>query len=145
MLKRGPEPNMFNDALSIVLRQRGYKFREIGSVLGVSKERAWAIYQRAEQSDFVPKKEVAKQYVLATPSLKMQIKARDGFTCQECGLVDETGALLDVDHKDCDRKNNDWSNLWSLCPNCHRLKTLQDWKTHKWGRGKVIHTPSVFS
>jgi len=31
---------------------------------------------------------------------------------------------LDVDHIDGNKKNNDISNLMTLCANCHRYKTL---------------------
>ncbi|OYW72998.1 MAG: hypothetical protein B7Z37_23290, partial [Verrucomicrobia bacterium 12-59-8] len=30
---------------------------------------------------------------------------------------------LEVDHIDGNHKNNDPSNLWTLCANCHREKT----------------------
>jgi len=33
---------------------------------------------------------------------------------------------MDVDHRDGDNRNNDLSNLWTLCPNCHRKKTIED-------------------
>ncbi len=31
--------------------------------------------------------------------------------------------MLEIDHKDGDRDNNDLSNLWTLCANCHAFKT----------------------
>jgi 5-methylcytosine-specific restriction endonuclease McrA len=51
-------------------------------------------------------------------------------TCSICGFVPEDLCQLDVDHIDGNRKNNDESNLQTLCANCHRLKTKQnkDWK-----------------
>jgi hypothetical protein len=43
--------------------------------------------------------------------------------CEFCGFVAEHACQLDVDHKDGNKKNNDISNLQTLCANCHRLKT----------------------
>jgi|SRR5208282_919201 len=39
----------------------------------------------------------------------------------ECVIVDV--CQLDVDHKDGDHENDSPENLWTLCANCHRLKT----------------------
>lgn len=43
--------------------------------------------------------------------------------CERCGFVPEHRCQLDVDHIDGNNKNNDLSNLQTLCANCHRLKT----------------------
>jgi hypothetical protein len=48
--------------------------------------------------------------------LKLQIKERDDFTCQVCGLSDVT---LQVHHIDWNKNNNDPGNLITLCPSCH--------------------------
>lgn len=50
--------------------------------------------------------------------------------CERCGFVAEVPQQIEVDHKDCNKRNNDRNNLWSLCANCHRLKTHanQEWK-----------------
>ena len=45
-------------------------------------------------------------------------------SCGECGFKPVHMVQLDVDHIDGNRKNNDLSNLQTLCANCHRLKTL---------------------
>jgi len=54
-------------------------------------------------------------------------------TCEECGFVPTHSCQLDVDHIDGNKKNNDPSNLKTLCANCHRLKTHlnEDWKQKK--------------
>ena len=51
-------------------------------------------------------------------------------TCERCGFIPEHPSQLDVDHIDGNHKNNDFSNLQTLCANCHRLKTFQskDWE-----------------
>ena len=43
--------------------------------------------------------------------------------CEFCGFLAKHACQLDVDHKDGNKKNNDISNLQTLCANCHRLKT----------------------
>ena len=47
-----------------------------------------------------------------------------GTSCECCGFTPEHPAQLDIDHRDGDHKNDDPSNLQTLCANCHRLKTL---------------------
>jgi hypothetical protein len=43
--------------------------------------------------------------------------------CEHCGFVALHSVQLDVDHIDGDSRNDDPSNLQTLCANCHRLKT----------------------
>lgn len=43
--------------------------------------------------------------------------------CESCGFVAEWLGQLDVDHVDGNHHNDDFSNLQTLCVNCHRLKT----------------------
>ena len=43
--------------------------------------------------------------------------------CERCGFVAEHSVQLDVDHIDGNHKNNEITNLQTLCSNCHRLKT----------------------
>lgn len=43
--------------------------------------------------------------------------------CNHCGFTSEHKIQFDVDHIDGNHKNNDPSNLQTLCANCHRLKT----------------------
>ncbi len=43
--------------------------------------------------------------------------------CESCGFIPEHKCQLDVDHIDGNHKNDDISNLQTLCANCHRLKT----------------------
>lgn len=44
--------------------------------------------------------------------------------CVMCGFTSEYPCQFDVDHIDGNHKNNEVSNLQTLCANCHRLKTL---------------------
>ena len=50
--------------------------------------------------------------------------------CERCGFIPEHSCQLDVDHIDGNNKNNEVSNLQTLCANCHRIKTYQnrDWE-----------------
>jgi len=43
--------------------------------------------------------------------------------CEFCGFKALHAVQLDVDHIDGNHKNNNESNLMTLCANCHRLKT----------------------
>lgn len=50
-----------------------------------------------------------------------------GCMCQKCGYSDDD-RMLDVHHKDGNRRNNRISNLEVLCVWCHALETRKDWK-----------------
>jgi len=43
------------------------------------------------------------------------------MTCEKCGWTVPNPVLMDCHHKDFDKKNNDPSNIQSLCAVCHRI------------------------
>lgn len=52
--------------------------------------------------------------------LKEKIRKRDKYICQECGSQQNTlSRRLDIHHIDYDKKNNNPSNLISLCNSCN--------------------------
>lgn len=61
---------------------------------------------------------------------KRQAKIRDNYTCQVCGLRDVE--IMEVDHVNPQvlfpELKASIENLMTLCPNCHRRKTLRDRK-----------------
>lgn len=58
-----------------------------------------------------------------TRTFKEQIRYRDGYKCQICGVPEaECGRKLDVHHIDYDKENLSLNNLISLCKSCH-MKT----------------------
>lgn len=66
-----------------------------------------------------------------------------GRKCNACGLKSSIKGFFDIDHiipvgRDKNKrliKNDNMKNLQILCPNCHRLKTIEDKKKYKWGKG----------
>lgn len=53
-------------------------------------------------------------------TFKEQIRFRDGYKCQLCGMPEvENGRKLDVHHKNYDKKDIRIENLISLCRKCH--------------------------
>src|SRR3990167_8832875 len=58
---------------------------------------------------------------------KRKTLLRDDFTCKRCGLRNEL--IMDVDHILPRRRFPELAykldNLMTLCPNCHRIKTLE--------------------
>lgn len=55
-----------------------------------------------------------------TNLMKEQIRERDNYTCQFCGVSEEQlDEALCVHHIDEDKKNNSEENLISLCRTCH--------------------------
>lgn len=66
-------------------------------------------------------------------ALKEEIRERDNYTCQECGQTEEElGCQLSIHHINYDKKNNDPSNLISLCKICHGRTNYrrQYWTNH---------------
>jgi len=62
--------------------------------------------------------------------LKLQIRQRDNFTCQECGFTEKKlGYKLRIHHIDYNKKNNKPKNLISLCKSCHSKTGFnrEDW------------------
>ena len=42
--------------------------------------------------------------------------------------------FFDLNHRDSNHKNNEDTNIEILCPNCHRLETIELWNSLK-GKG----------
>ena len=59
-------------------------------------------------------------------SKRQQVRIKFDYTCQGCGLRNDTKGFLDIDHTDGDMTNNKIENLNLLCPNCHRFKTIKN-------------------
>ena len=61
-------------------------------------------------------------------TIRKKVLIRDNFTCRDCGLRDEI--IMDVDHDKPKRAFRELirkiENLITLCPNCHKRKTLKD-------------------
>ncbi|MBE3094084.1 MAG: HNH endonuclease [Actinobacteria bacterium] len=65
--------------------------------------------------------------------LKEQIRKRDNYICQECGIPQkELGYTLHCHHIDYDKKNSSLDNLISLCKSCHMQTNYSrdDWKNY---------------
>lgn len=54
----------------------------------------------------------------------------DSPECARCGFKD-TPEVLQVHHKDCNRANNDISNLEIVCPTCHEVEHFKS-GTGRW-------------
>lgn len=88
-------------------------------------------YQKAQSKYYVKEKSPAwkggisfEPYPLGwNKTFKEQIRYRDRYTCQLCGMPEvECNRKLDVHHIDYDKKNLKSINLISLCHSCH-MKT----------------------
>jgi hypothetical protein len=65
--------------------------------------------------------------------LKEQIRQRDGYRCQQCFRhQNELKDKLSVHHIDFNKKNNNPTNLISLCRNCHSQTNFsrEDWSNY---------------
>jgi 5-methylcytosine-specific restriction endonuclease McrA len=72
-----------------------------------------------------------------TEELREQIRKRDDYTCQNCGITEEehlivVGRMLDVHHIDYNKQNCNKDNLITLCNNCNlRANYNRDyWKNY---------------
>jgi len=59
-----------------------------------------------------------------TPKLKLIIRKRDKYICQYCGMTEEEhvivyGKVLEIHHKDHNRKNSNKNNLITTCKKCN--------------------------
>jgi hypothetical protein len=59
-----------------------------------------------------------------SPKLKLEIRKRDSFKCRFCGMTEEEhlkkyNRVLEVHHKDHNRKNSKKSNLITTCKKCN--------------------------
>jgi len=95
----------------------------------VTKQDTWERLQRGELKD--------RGVIRAT--LKREI----GAHCFECNLEEWRGhpIPLEVDHKDGNAGNNDYSNLRLLCPNCHGI--THTWKGRNKGSGRAARGLSL--
>lgn len=65
--------------------------------------------------------------------LKLKIRKRDNFTCQECNFTEkQLGYKLGIHHIDYDKQNNNPDNLITLCRNCHAKTNYkrEDWTNY---------------
>ena len=75
------------------------------------------------------------------------VRKRDGNVCQKCGFNSDP-EILEVDHikpkRAAPELMYDLNNLVTLCPNCHKRKTLDDMKIHppKWRNQHMPKTKS---
>lgn len=62
-------------------------------------------------------------------TLKENIRKRDKYVCQECGLKLNKNKKLAIHHIDYNKKNNKENNLVSLCNSCHSKTNFKrsDW------------------
>lgn len=65
--------------------------------------------------------------------LREEIRKRDNYTCQECGYNQKYLAKkMSIHHIDYNKRNNDKSNLISLCQTCHLQTNFNrnDWSKY---------------
>lgn len=78
--------------------------------------------------------------------LKNQIRKRDNFTCQECGMTEEQlRYILNIHHIDFNKKNTNPNNLISLCRSCHSQTNFnrEDWTNYFQNKLEEIKCQSI--
>lgn len=63
--------------------------------------------------------------------LKKHLIIKRGHNCERCGISswNDEPLVMEIDHKNGDRTNNDEANLEILCPNCH--SQTPTWRNRK--------------
>jgi hypothetical protein len=95
--------------------------KEISNKDGKRCRPCWGKTKRGNKNYFYKDGSSMKEYNGEfTEKLKQQIKIRDKFQCQACGVDSkETNILFHVHHIDENKHNNHPKNLILLCHNCH--------------------------
>lgn len=103
-------------ALIEELRSQRKTYKEIGVVLGVSKQRIHQIF---------------KSYKRTEPSIISKVLQRDEFRCAICELKKNRffDPHLEVHHIDGVKGNNSQENLITLCRKCHTRLDAKDRRT----------------
>ena len=91
------------------LRRKGFSYQTIGNIFGVSRAR---VHQLTSCYGKLLKGMKANGWY---GKLREIILERDNHTCSKCGAKD----TLLVHHTDWDDRNNELSNLLTLCEACH--------------------------
>ena len=110
-----------DERFEVIEQLRGQRktYKEIATILGVSKQRIHQIYKNYETLD---------------PKISQRIKKQNGNKCEICG----TDENLEVHHKDRNTKNNNIENLNVFCDKHHKfiekeIKRLQGIKKDSLG------------
>lgn len=75
------------------------------------------ILQITKQTSNTPKMGIRRNF---SKTVKQKIIARQAYRCKLCGKFLN---MINFDHINGSRSNNDLSNCQALCPNCHAKKT----------------------
>ncbi len=86
--------------------------------------------------------------------IRIFIIGRDKSRCRRCGLFESDLSFFDIDHIKpvfnrhrigASFKASDIPNLQTLCPNCHRKKTLEDKRNGVYNEIKSKASPAMAS
>jgi hypothetical protein len=82
--------------------------------------------------------------------LKEEIRSRDNYTCQNCGMADEEhivvfGSSVEVHHIDYNKQNTLKNNLITLCKPCnvranYNIKIWKEYYTKKMQIGNIARS-----
>ena len=79
---------------------------------------------------------------------KLEIRRRDSFACQECGVTEkDVGRRMSVHHIDYNKFNNGRGNLICLCESCHSKSNFNrdKWETHFKGKMMSLLTYNLLA
>jgi 5-methylcytosine-specific restriction endonuclease McrA len=82
-----------------------------------------AICRRCE-NELYPPKNIPDFFLIKQNGKRQLYRQHKKRYCEECDFQSIHSCQLDVDHIDGNHKNDEPSNLRTLCANCHRLKTF---------------------
>ena len=126
-IQRGDEASGYKDGRAIIPNF----CIDCGAKIGYMAKRCVKCAHKMElNSSWLGGKSFESYGIEFNDELKVQIKIRDNYTCQECGCKQEDLEYsLNIHHIDYDKHNNDPNNLISLCRSCHMQTNFsrEDW------------------
>ena len=130
-MKRGPYNNRKKEyKRARELRKQGYGYRIIGKEVGIcwGTIRNWVAdlpidIKKAHRIASDKARITDIRLFKSKDALRRFLIRKRGRRCEECGLKEWNGKkiILEVEHKDGNKHNNNEKNLKLLCPNCHSL------------------------
>lgn len=130
-MKRGPyfgRQKEHEEAISLRIKGLGYYTiaDRLNNSVPVGTIRHWVAHIKIDERIAYEKSNRGRPKkstdLLTSPfSIRKRLIEERGYVCSSCGIKDwlELEIMLEVHHKDGNKKNNEQSNISLLCPNCH--------------------------
>lgn len=108
--------------------KNGYKIPHSQIMKMVAAQKPWTLERKAKAALIFTGENNPKWKGGSKGTMRRYAITRDNFTCQKCGMKEPMPGFMDIDHIKPKTKFPELKrvldNLLTLCPNCHRIKSL---------------------